>query len=117
MIRKKDITEISSKIDALSGEVMSKANRYDREHGYLQDVDIRVEKAFAFFDESTLRHAVKIEFRVNPIVLYIEDNGECTFNPRLKAMNELGLIPISDLDIVSNAIAKAKRENSGGGNA
>lgn len=117
MVRKKDINEINSKLDAISGTILEKANKYDREHSYLSDVDIRVAKAYAFFDEKTFRYAVKIELSVAPITLYVEDNGECAFNPRLKAMNELGLIPISDLDIVSNAIAGAIKKNSGGSDA
>lgn len=117
MIRKKDIQAIDSKLDRLSESVIRKATKYDREHDFLEQIDIHVNKAYAYFDETSLRHVVKITYSIPETIIYVEDDGECVLNPRFKAMNELKLIPISDLDKVANAINKVKELNSGGDNA
>lgn len=117
MIRKKDIQAIDNKLDRLSSSVMEKATKYDREHDFLKQIDIRIDKAYAYFDETSLRYVVKIAYSIPETIIYVEDNGECVLNPRFKAMNELKLIPISELDKVANAINKVIELNSGGDNA
>lgn len=116
MIRKKDLDNINARLDAISGSVMDKASKYSRQQELLKQFNIRVDKAYACFDERSLRFAVKIELKVPTITLYIDDDGESEFNPRFSAINELRLIPIEDLDIVAAAIEKAKKENAQGGN-
>ena len=50
MIRKKDINEINSKIDALSGPVMRKAVAYEREHDFLKEIKVNIAKCSVVFD-------------------------------------------------------------------
>ena len=114
MIRKKDINEINSKIDALSGPVMRKAVAYEREHDFLKEININIAKCSVVFDEKSIRYAVKIEYDFAPTMLYIEDDGEAALNERFRAMNELRLIPTNQLDQVQLAIERAKKLNAGG---
>lgn len=114
MIRKKDINGINSKLDSITGAMSKKAEAYDKEHKYLKDVKINIDKAYAFFDEKTLRYVVKIDYNVMPTTLYIDDDGEAIVNNRFRAMNELNLIPLEDLQKVSKAISNAAKLNKGG---
>lgn len=114
MIRKKDINEINSKLDALSGQVIKKATAYDREHDFLKEIKVNIAKCSVIFDEKSIRYAVKIEYDFAPTILYIEDDGEATLNERLRAMNELRLIPTNQLDQIQFAIERAKKLNAGG---
>lgn len=114
MVRKKDIKELNDKIDAISGTIIKKATAYDKDHDFLKEITVNVEKCNVFFDEKSLRYAIKIEYKIPPTVLYVDDNGETSFNSQLKAMNELKLIPINQLDSVINAIEKAKKMNQEG---
>ena len=114
MIRKKDINEINSKIDALSGPVMRKAVAYEREHGFLKEINVNIAKRTEEIDEKSIRYAVKIEYDFAPTMLYIEDDGEAALNERFRAMNELRLIPTNQLDQVQLAIERAKKLNAGG---
>lgn len=118
MIRKKDIDDINARLDAISGSVMDKASKYSHQQELIDQLNsaIRVDKAYACFDERSLRFAVKVELKVPTITIYIDDDGECEFNQRFAAMNKLFLIPLSDLEIVSAAMEKAKKENAQGGN-
>lgn len=111
MIRKKDIQQINDKIDNITQLTLVKANAHDRLRDALKRVRINVNKAYATFDENTLRYAVKIDYSVPQTVLYIGDDGEAEYNDRFKAMNELGIIPIEDLNLVVAAIEKAKNIN------
>lgn len=113
MIRKRDIQEIHNKLDTITDTTSRKALAYDREQEYLGEVQIRVEKAYASFDEKAMRYSVKIEYKVQPTVLYIDDDGEPTLNTRFRAMNKLNLIPLSDLDLIMEAVNKAKNLNGG----
>lgn len=118
MIRKKDIQqinntvqEIESKVDILTAKTMWKAQEYDRLINALKCVKINVAKAYATFDENTMRSVVKIEYSVPQTVLYVSDDGETELNSRFKAMNDLKLIPIDNLEVVQQAIIKAIKSN------
>lgn len=114
MVRKKDIKQINDKIDAISGTIMRKATAYDRDHDFLKEITVNVEKCNIFFDEISLRYAIKIEYGISPTVIYVDDNGETSFNPKLKALNELKLIPIEQLDNIIHAIERVKKMNQEG---
>lgn len=114
MIRKKDIQqinntvqEIESKVDILTAKTMWKAQEYDKLMNALKCVKINVAKAYATFDEESMRYVVKIDYNVPQTVLYIADDGETELNSRFKAMNDLKLIPLDDLGKVQEAINKA----------
>lgn len=118
MIRKKDIQQINNtvqqiedKVDTLTSTTMWKAREYDKLVEALKSVSINVGKCYATFDENTMRYVVKIDYNVPQTVLYISDSGEAEFNTRFRAMNDLNLIPLNDLDAVKNAIDKAKKLN------
>jgi hypothetical protein len=114
MIRKKDIQQINntvqqieSKVDTLTSKTMWKAQEYDRLMNALKCVKINIAKAYATFDEESMRYVVKIDYNVPQAVLYIADDGETELNSRFKAMNDLKLIPLDDLAKVQDAINKA----------
>lgn len=111
MIRKKDFQQLNNKIDELTSTTMRKAREYDKLNEALKNITINVKKVYAAFDESTMRYVVKIDYNVPQSVLYIADDGEAEFNSRFKAMNDLRLIPLDDLDNVRNAIEKAIKLN------
>lgn len=111
MIRKKDIQQINDKLDNFTSSIVRKANNYDKIMESLKSVIINVERAYATFDETSMRYVVKIDYSVPQSILYIGDDGEAELNTRFKAMNDLDLIPIDDLSRVVSAMLKANEEN------
>lgn len=114
MIRRREVKEIRAKLDTLTNTIASKAVAYDKSQDLLKDVQIRIAKAYPIFDENTLRYGIRIEYSVAPTTLYLDDDGETMVNCRFKAMNGLDLIPLEDLQLVSEAITKANTLNKGG---
>lgn len=113
MVRKKDVEQIKDKLDSITGAALQKAIAYDTEQQYLKDIVVNVDRAIPLFDEKTFRYVVKITYKVEPTILYVDDDGEATLNNRFRAMNELNLIPLNDLQTISNAISRANTLNGG----
>lgn len=85
---------------------------FDKYSEYLSNVKLNVSKVNLLFDKNDASYAVKVEYDVPPVILYIDGDGKTITNERFKSMNLLGLTSLSDLSKIQEAIDQAKTKQN-----
>lgn len=104
------INTINEKYDQSFNELLVKAKKqYDQEL-LLKDIKIQVKKANIFFNETTCSYCVKIEYDVNPSIIYF-DEDQVIKNKFLYSAAMLNILSAQDMKKVSSYIEEAKIKN------
>lgn len=108
---KKIVKDTNDKVNQLLGDCHRKSQLYDKITEYVAKVLIEVNDVSLFANNDGLV-GVKVEYKVPPVKIYFDDDGQILKNERFYAMNYLNLISTDDMKRVQVYLDDAKRRNA-----
>lgn len=108
---KQDVKKVTSTVDSLTAETIEKAKKYDEMKEYLSNIKFSVDKINLILDKSDFVYAVKIEYKIPPVTIFVDSDGQQAVNQRFKSINMLDLISFDDMQKITKKIEEAKNKN------
>lgn len=107
---KKIAKDTNAKITKLLGNYERKAKLYDNIMEHMNKIVIDVDKVNLFVNNDG-KIGVQVDYKVEPVKIFFDDNNNIIENSRFIAMNYLDLIPADGMKKVQVALTDAKRRN------
>jgi len=117
-IKKRELLiQINQKLDTLLtkynenfNKIVHKAHLHEKQSEMLKNVKFKLDKAKVFFDGERGIYGVNIKLIPNDFNVYV-DNGEVIRNEFLYSISSMNLLPMKDMNVLSDLFEQAKERS------